>query len=732
MSPFPTHHQLLLLLLLILQLLLVSTPPTAAKTANPKTVLAQMETTLGPLLGGPIPTSSSAAPCTSPALAFALLQPRDTHSAGTTANLLRCTLALLNSNPKQATPWAQLGHVLEQHADPKAAALAEKAFATAHALGRSTSANTLNLLTTSTLPTPTASPPSAWWFLGPFPASKMEVDGDPAVSAQSSDPLRHGFRETVPSELQAEPVQWTSLPASAVTPTADGTRVAVGLHINWNELVQTLTSMAVLQWQGWAVTAFVLPRQTRVLVSCPGIRRFRLDNLPLAGDVYNRPQQTAHELAPGVHVLAVQLRAKGPQAVFQCSVQPMPSQMPAWAATAEPAMLPDLLDGHLVTGHVALRVTNFHPHKHARDLDVTVTDASRPYTISLDRTLPSGLAPVQTLVLPLVLARSPTSAASAVPADSCPPPPIPIKLTSRTGGFKPIEVALQLRCRRAASETFLLSFLDRDGSVQQAAAIAPRKPCANSEDGCPILLSFHGTGVSAQSQADSYKRAARSGGDFVFGHDALWVLAPSRHGAHNWEGIASNTALAAVDALVAVARRSADVFGPARLARANRLIVAGHSMGGHGAWLFSVTQPQHLMAMLPAAGWLSKEEYGEENAFFKHDIGKTYIEPATKALVESCFAENNADTFAANVLGVPILARVGASDRTVHPFFQRKMARVLHAAGGAAQLQTVELPGKEHWWWDTVKTSDGGTMFDQEIRKVGCGGVKPHVSNFLV
>ena len=37
------------------------------------------------------------------------------------------------------------------------------------------------------------------------------------------------------------------------------------------------------------------------------------------------------------------------------------------------------------------------------------------------------------------------------------------------------------------------------------------------------------------------------------------------------------------------------------------LLVAGHSMGGHGAWHFATTIAGNVTALIPAAGWLVKE-----------------------------------------------------------------------------------------------------------------------------
>jgi len=49
--------------------------------------------------------------------------------------------------------------------------------------------------------------------------------------------------------------------------------------------------------------------------------------------------------------------------------------------------------------------------------------------------------------------------------------------------------------------------------------------------------------------------------------------------------------------------------------------------------------------------------------------------------------------------GLSVMIRVGANDRTVHPFFARRMYRLLMEEG--INVTYSELPGKEHWWWDT-------------------------------
>ena len=50
--------------------------------------------------------------------------------------------------------------------------------------------------------------------------------------------------------------------------------------------------------------------------------------------------------------------------------------------------------------------------------------------------------------------------------------------------------------------------------------------------------------------------------------------------------------------------------------------------------------------------------------------------------------------------GVPILTRIGGRDNAVHPYFARRMHRLLSEA--SLNVTYVELAEKEHWWWDSM------------------------------
>ncbi|CAG2189140.1 unnamed protein product [Mytilus edulis] len=244
---------------------------------------------------------------------------------------------------------------------------------------------------------------------------------------------------------------------------------------------------------------------------------------------------------------------------------------------------------------------------------------------------------------------------------------------------------VNLRCRKL-KESFLFTFLDHDGSVQHAAAIYPLSDCMG--ESCPVLLTLHGTTVPPQNQADSYKYMVDK--EFVYGINGAWLLAPTRHGAHNWEGPGVLTAMTALDTL---SKLTEDYSWLTMKADQERVIFTGHSMGGHGALNLATHYPDRALGLISLAGWIKKEEYGDSNLFFRHDIAASHVDPGVKFIMESSITENDVDR---------------------HVFNLKKDVSTVEEIG--AMVNYTEPEGKEHWWWDTKDTNDGGVVNDKYIR----------------
>lgn len=59
--------------------------------------------------------------------------------------------------------------------------------------------------------------------------------------------------------------------------------------------------------------------------------------------------------------------------------------------------------------------------------------------------------------------------------------------------------------------------------------------------------------------------------------------------------------------------------------------------------------PDSALALVSAAGWIKKEDYGDSNLFFRHDISTSHTPPEVKAILEACIAENDADKHVSNL-----------------------------------------------------------------------------------
>lgn len=372
------------------------------------------------------------------------------------------------------------------------------------------------------------------------------------------------------------------------------------------------------------------------------------------------------------HPLRVRVRAKA-STRFSCSVAapaapPQRGHADARLDLRPPAHTPDLVAGMLFGSHVALLATNSLPHR-LQDihLDVRGRGAASGRIVAhprQPRMLGMSLAAGQQAALPLRLAVAgtrggcvyggvePTSSSSSEAGATSQPGAAracmyaqealdagahlqdvcsggeeggaEVQVQARVrgssdGGAAVVSawVSFTLRCR-TLDQAFSFTFISHDGSVQHAAAVAPlalRAEGGAEPAGVPVLLTQHGTGVSAMSQAEAYKvKHAPSDKEYTFGVEGYWVVAPSRHGAHNWEGVGFLTAMSALQAVVEQSRHFAEsqavqvaldgeLVGATKGCTAGdwlssllcvppadptRVLFMGHSMGGHGTIVSAV------------------------------------------------------------------------------------------------------------------------------------------------
>jgi len=354
-----------------------------------------------------------------------------------------------------------------------------------------------------------------WQFIGPFPIGKAETDGDPVepfggiwnITHTRFLPEYHLISELAPSGY----ISWITLP-----PKSSKGYVNIAPSMAWGDLVNSLGSTGIMEWQGWAVTEIAVNADiTNVVARCSGIHTVYIDGFPVTGDVYHRDHfRFGVSLNIGIHRVCVRARAKGALA-FSCSFEVSEAAFEVHA----PHFLPDFVAGRLFSGFIALPVANLHNSRWLRNVRMSLEESSESsyFRVKSEKSefaiSPGQIRPVrlelQTVDNEFVL-------------DSCSQLQLTIKVATSEGS-RSREIVL--RCR-TLSQSFLFTFLDHDGSVQHAAAIAPVGSCDGETGVCPVVLTLHGTTVPPQNQADSYKRMTNN--EFVFGFNSAWILAPTR------------------------------------------------------------------------------------------------------------------------------------------------------------------------------------------------------------
>jgi hypothetical protein len=84
-------------------------------------------------------------------------------------------------------------------------------------------------------------------------------------------------------------------------------------------------------------------------------------------------------------------------------------------------------------------------------------------------------------------------------------------------------------------------------------------------------------------------------------------------------------------------------------ADSSRIVVCGHSMGGHGALLLAARLGDRLLGLSVSAGWLRKSDYGDANTLWKHEVALHETPSALRAVLEASDAAFDADAAVSNL-----------------------------------------------------------------------------------
>ncbi|MEP0847606.1 MAG: prolyl oligopeptidase family serine peptidase [Phycisphaerae bacterium] len=401
---------------------------------------------------------------------------------------------------------------------------------------------------------------------------------------------------------------------------------------------------------GYAFAALESPTPRVALLQASGHSMIYVNGAPRAGDPYQN----------GLLVVPVELKKGANTLLAPCGRGALRVELGEPLAERQFARvdhtLPDLIAGEPVDTWAAVPVLNAAATP-AVGLEIEAAIAGQPPL----RTPVPTLIPLATRKCPIALRAEPPAEAGDAS--------LTLRLIDKPNGNERELDRLDLRLQvRAAMDRHVRTFVSGiDGSVQYY-AVTPMQGTERMNDGPALLLSLHGAAVEATNQAAAY--APKDWG---------YVVAPTnrRPFGFDWEDWGRLDALEVLD--LALERYGIDP---------RRVLLTGHSMGGHGTWHLGVTFPGRFAAIAPSAGWISFWSYA----------GAT--ETADPTPVEQMLrrAANTSDALALlpNLAPLGVYVLHGDADDNVPVEQARQMRGKL--AAFHADFAYYERPGAGHWW----------------------------------
>ncbi|HEX4796028.1 MAG TPA: prolyl oligopeptidase family serine peptidase [Humisphaera sp.] len=221
---------------------------------------------------------------------------------------------------------------------------------------------------------------------------------------------------------------------------------------------------------------------------------------------------------------------------------------------------------------------------------------------------------------------------------------------------------------RKPNQEYRRTFVSRvDGSLQYYAVNPAQKPSPSNV----LALTLHGAGVEAQGQADAYGP-----------HDDVTLVAPTNRRPYgfDWEDIGRLDAIEVLELAEKLIPHDPQ-----------RVVLTGHSMGGHGTWHIGLTFPDRFAAIGPSAGWSSFASYGGGGA------GRQPSNPSAVAqLIARANSPGDTLSLVRNSLMEEVYILHGDSDSNVPVREARMMRAALEKFH--PRLSYHEEKGADHWW----------------------------------
>jgi dienelactone hydrolase len=257
-----------------------------------------------------------------------------------------------------------------------------------------------------------------------------------------------------------------------------------------------------------------------------------------------------------------------------------------------------------------------------------------------------------------------------------------LELQNPSGKLDSAEITPRIR---QPLQTHKRTFISKiDGSVQYYAVNPAQKP----SDSNALILTLHGASVEAIGQADAYKSK-----------DWCTIVAPTNRRPYgfDWEDVGQLDALEVLE----IAEKTIPHDR-------HRVVLTGHSMGGHGTWHVGLTFPDRFAAIGPSAGWSSFASYTGGRG----GRGGAAAQPSDmQKLLATASAPGDTLSLIRNSLSEEVYILHGSADDNV-PVREARLMR--QALNFHPRVSYHEEPGAGHWWGGKcVDWPDMFTMFDR-------------------
>lgn len=512
------------------------------------------------------------------------------------------------------------------------------------------------------------------------------------------------------------------------------------------------------QFQAWARSSFVVPSMVHdhrqgqcsegsndnqlcsVTIQCENVGDFFLDDERLSGDWYGYGL-TRHtlRLRPGSrHTLSVRIvhevRIFGgiivpPPSKFRCELRLLPPSgnddlvmVQVVKEGTGGVIVMDAVDNNLAGEYISIALRNVGPEK-VLVKSVRVKRGSEQYAASLSSLKPISLYPsthrpiaIRLERLGLQLQQLNLSLEFEL---STVPPDLNRAIHRLWTGTLETDI-ISIEQHGWGEGAYKYTFLDFDGTVQYAAAIPPSDPSSQPTNSAPTVIALHGAGVEvaqAPFWLSEYRQRERS-----------WIVLPTGRSSwgYDWHGASIKNVMNAIQSLTSRLPGVPESLKglPGIRPDPERLLMAGHSNGGQGAWYLVTHFPDMAIAATPAAGYVNIRHYVP----FSGWLSNSYTDSHLRGLLESSIIEFDNDVHMSNTVGVPILARTGSLDDNVPPLNTRKMVRLgQENAHNLSSVRLSEVQGEGHWFVGALHDGVMQEFLQQHLHDTVSGRVRGQI-----